>query len=432
VRTFDQQLFLVLVASLPIVRLLSLTVAGNVIPPADLLFLAAGAAWAVRIARERTWPVLSRHHVAILAYVGASFLAAVANGLPRFALVKLAGVAYLAGLAFLTSAMVDSPRMFRAAVAAWLVGTGIAVGVSVGGFVLFFLGMRDPAINIALGPFGSLPPGNYPRINGTFINPNMLCTYVMVSLLMLAASRRAGWFNPRLTRALTPATWLTAFATLSPGIGGVLLNAGLWRRFMDGSHRTWRSSIPLALGAMAAAVMVVSLAVVPAGAGIANETPSFGRGYLGFGPRWIVWQSAARNFAAHPIVGNGPGSDPADAHIVVASGRPQHLRDAHNLVLSIGAQLGVIGLAAFGALTAMLCHAAFRARRESAHAATFRFALGLAFANLVFYQGISGAFEDARHLWVLIGLIVAADAGAIERPVSAASMTVVDGGAAPL
>jgi hypothetical protein len=35
-------------------------------------------------------------------------------------------------------------------------------------------------------------------------------------------------------------------------------------------------------------------------------------------------------------------------------------------------------------------------------------ALGLAFLVAFAYEGLGGAFEDARHLWVLFGLFLAA------------------------
>jgi hypothetical protein len=35
------------------------------------------------------------------------------------------------------------------------------------------------------------------------------------------------------------------------------------------------------------------------------------------------------------------------------------------------------------------------------------FGLGLAFLNAFAYQGLTGSFEDASHLWVLLGLFLA-------------------------
>jgi hypothetical protein len=37
-----------------------------------------------------------------------------------------------------------------------------------------------------------------------------------------------------------------------------------------------------------------------------------------------------------------------------------------------------------------------------------RLALGIAFLGAFAYQGLGGSFEDARHLWLLLGLFLAA------------------------
>ena len=34
-----------------------------------------------------------------------------------------------------------------------------------------------------------------------------------------------------------------------------------------------------------------------------------------------------------------------------------------------------------------------------------RTALGISFISAFLYQGLTGSYEDARHLWVLIGLL---------------------------
>jgi putative inorganic carbon (hco3(-)) transporter len=34
-------------------------------------------------------------------------------------------------------------------------------------------------------------------------------------------------------------------------------------------------------------------------------------------------------------------------------------------------------------------------------------ALGIAFLGAFAYQGLGGSFEDARHLWLLFGLLIA-------------------------
>jgi hypothetical protein len=45
---------------------------------------------------------------------------------------------------------------------------------------------------------------------------------------------------------------------------------------------------------------------------------------------------------------------------------------------------------------------------ESA-AGTVRLAAGLGLLNGLVYQGLGGSFEDSRHPWLLLGLLLAAD-----------------------
>jgi hypothetical protein len=35
--------------------------------------------------------------------------------------------------------------------------------------------------------------------------------------------------------------------------------------------------------------------------------------------------------------------------------------------------------------------------------------LGLTWLNAFVYQGLTGSYEDARHLWLLLGLLIAAE-----------------------
>jgi hypothetical protein len=48
---------------------------------------------------------------------------------------------------------------------------------------------------------------------------------------------------------------------------------------------------------------------------------------------------------------------------------------------------------------------------DETNRSVFRIGLGLAFISAFFYQGIGGSYEDARHLWVLIGFFLISEAG---------------------
>jgi hypothetical protein len=41
--------------------------------------------------------------------------------------------------------------------------------------------------------------------------------------------------------------------------------------------------------------------------------------------------------------------------------------------------------------------------------------LGLIFLNIFAYQGLTGSFEDARHVWVVLGLLMAASKASLSR-----------------
>jgi len=77
-----------------------------------------------------------------------------------------------------------------------------------------------------------------------------------------------------------------------------------------------------------------------------------------------------------------------------------HVSDAHNVFLNVAAQAGLVGLA--GLL--MLMAYAMRLSRANSVALV----LGLTFLNGFAYQGLTGSFEDTRHLWVLFGILIAA------------------------
>ena len=110
-----------------------------------------------------------------------------------------------------------------------------------------------------------------------------------------------------------------------------------------------------------------------------------------------------------PYLGRGLGAQVTLHEWVSPTGFLQRLTDAHNIWLNIAAQHGIVGIAAFLALVVYLSRRISLLRADPSPSAIVKLGLGLAFVTAVLYQGLSGAFEDARHLWVLVGLIVCAD-----------------------
>jgi hypothetical protein len=89
------------------------------------------------------------------------------------------------------------------------------------------------------------------------------------------------------------------------------------------------------------------------------------------------------------------------------SGNLQTLTDAHDTFLSIAAQCGLVGLAALIALIVYAARTTFPLRLLARDRNLVRLALGLAFLDAFAYQGLGGSYEDTRHLWLLLGLLLA-------------------------
>jgi O-antigen ligase len=121
-------------------------------------------------------------------------------------------------------------------------------------------------------------------------------------------------------------------------------------------------------------------------------------------PRVLTWISALETLQQYPLTGRGIGLDAG--HVVYQSPNgEQILGDAHQLWLNVAAQQGIIGLFAILFLTVWFFRRSLPLNLETA---PIRTALGLAFIGTFCFQGLIGSYEDARHLWVLLGLLASA------------------------
>jgi O-antigen ligase len=132
--------------------------------------------------------------------------------------------------------------------------------------------------------------------------------------------------------------------------------------------------------------------------------------------RLLTWTDAFSAFLSHPIDGKGLGLGVAGVYFMPPSGELQLLTDAHNFVLNVAAQGGLIMVVPL----LFICIAVVRRSLPfgSGDRDVLRTALGIAFISAFGVQGMVGSFEDARHLWVLIGLVLSSSAlsPAFRRP----------------
>lgn len=371
--------------------------------PSDFIFLGM-AGWAAADAvRRRALPSWQPAMGWIALYFASLAMATLtAADVPR-AVAKLATQAYLVVVPLTLLALLRNADDLRFALRAWLVGSALVALIAVIGLASFALapdGVVYPALEFY---HGSLPAGTYPRLSLSFLNGNMAANYLVVSVILAILAERIGAITPRQRGLLVAGCILAAITTISPGLGGLVLAAGLWGWLAWRGERPAAARVALGVGIGGAILFVAAaaLTLVPyPGAAIVAELPGGLR--VAASIRFTIWNEALSSFLAHPLLGSGLGAAAVNVEYASPSGNLQTLSDAHNGFLNLAAQCGIVGLAAFIALLAHVARRSGPWRLAPGNAA--RLLLGFTFLNGMAYQGLSGSFEDARHLWAVLGL----------------------------
>jgi len=391
---------------------------GFIAVPGDFIFLALGALWTGLAISRRTPFIFDRAYYFLGAYLLAMAASAVARDVPLASAPKLLTQLYLVAIPVLVCNLVRDSDMLRHVVRWWLAGTAIVVAVAVGSLTLFAIDPGHPLLGYTRFHFGTLPEGNYPRLRLTFLNANLACNYLTLSLMILLAAGRQRWVSRSHFLLLLGGILVAGASTISPGLGGIALAVGLWMWLLLRSRRPGPARLCLAGGIAGALLFVLAMVVTP----IRHPTAPFLIHVPGLdlvlapSGRLMIWMDAATNFFQNPVLGRGIGTDAVLVRYQDPSGNLQELTDAHNIFLSIAVQCGAIGLFA---LLALIGHVVWRTvplRVSNSDAGVFRLAFGLGLLNGLVYQGIGGSFEDARHLWLVFGLLLATTR--IERSVA--------------
>lgn len=386
-------------------------VAGFLAVPTDLVFLPLAVAFAGAVLlRQAPWP-RAKVYWLLAAYFSAMLASALISGtMGMQTLAKLASQLYLLSLPVIVAGLIRDPDDLRHALRLWLVGTAMVAAACILTLFLFYFDPGNTLLKRLLFHFGTLPPGHYPRVQLTFLNANMLCNYLTVSLCILFVARRLRWIGRTAAAALLAGIVLSALLTISPGIGGIALAFGLWLWLCRKDTSPTSARLALAGGLGAALLFIPAMAVTP----ILHPTAPFlirvpgSDLILAPAGRLMIWMDAARNFIADPIFGRGIGQVSVEVRYLSPSGHLQRLTDAHNSFLNLAVQCGIVGLAAFVALLAYMVRRTLPLSLAGGGMAVARVGLGLALLNGLAYQGLGGSFEDSRHLWVLFGLFLAA------------------------
>ncbi|MEQ1763962.1 MAG: O-antigen ligase family protein [Pyrinomonadaceae bacterium] len=404
--TAARWLMLLYVMVLPIVRPLDTRLLGIHVFTTDLIFAAAFLFWMLSLVKRR--PMMNLRFLgSALAFLLALTVSAAFSTEPQKSVVKLVGVFYLIAVSVVIADLVQDVGFLKRLTYAWAVGAVITILGTAAGAVGFYLGYDSMATNFFLFHAGSLPVGHYPRVMAFFENPNMTANYLNVAVMLVLGGGRVGWLSKRISAILAALLFGSAMFTISPGIGGMVLSVGLWVSlvvFANDKRKKW-----LVFGGCVAVALIALISTTISPITRENEntfTVSIIEKRIEPSVRVLVWKNSIDRALEYPILGRGTGTDAAKLRYQVVSGQNQMLLDAHQAWLNIFGQAGVVGLIAFIALCINLLSIC-RFRTDGAtERSTLLAACSCAFVGAFLFQNLFGSFEDARQLWVLIGMLV--------------------------
>ncbi|MBK8150635.1 MAG: O-antigen ligase family protein [Acidobacteria bacterium] len=337
----------------------------------------------------------SRFVYVLLFFLAAMAFSALAADDWQSASLKLAGKTYLALIPLVTATIVRSADDLRRAVQISIGAAAVCIGVGLVSAFLFYADRDNWLLGYTLFHYGTLPPGNYPRISSTFLNANMLANYLSVAALIIIAGRREGIIGRVCAAVLLGGCAICAMLTFSPGIGGFFFAAGIWL-FTEKKRR----SAVLLISFATLFLLVAAVSPKPQSTPLFSVAVPFTELKLEPSARALTWIDAAKTFARNPVFGRGLGENTCLVRYDDLSGVDQTLTDAHNTFLNVSAESGIVGLAA----VLLICGFLVRFVRTEDEPLKL---LVIAFLSAFVYQGLTGSFEDARHLWALMGLILA-------------------------
>jgi hypothetical protein len=387
----------------------------------DVLVLAILGVWLLRLRRPSPGRRLGLYAagLAYIAALGASVLFGAEPGMVR--LLKLAGYAAYVLLPAISVDLIRDEESLLHVVRGWLAGAAALVALDVLGILAWYVARESAGQLLACPSYGLLRSGNYPRLCGTFQNPNMHANYLIVVMPIALACGTA--LVPRVWVGVgVAAATLCALFTLSAGVGGYVIAAAIVLLSFESVRRLRLLRFGVIAGAAVAGLFFALTMVakfVPAGTG------HFGAGgrdlHLWASARPALWRSAVETFLAYPLFGKGYGSRVAfttDPYVILSPDRadqvtgpmPLTFMEAHNAWLNVAGQAGILGLVAFAVLLYEATRGMWRgspAQRPTRGALDLerlRVALLASVCGAVLYHGIFGALEESKHLWALLAL----------------------------
>jgi len=390
----------------------SLAVGGFALTVSDFLFPFVFAVWFLAVILKKIEFRFSRIYLPFIFFLAAMLVSAIFSQNKQTSFAKLLGIIYLVSIAILVFNLVRDEKTAKKTILVWLAATFIVCLFSLISLILFYTMRSNLLLFYTLSHFGSIPPGNFPRIQATFQHPNMLCNYLNVGLIFSLIAFYFGWIKTNFLVIFWTIFAAASFFTFSPGFGGILLSFGIWLwLYFNQKNQILRSRLSFGFGILAALFFfgLLLIELNPFSNPQNCLTFSFLKSPICLSNRIFIWELAIETFLKYPIFGQGIGLNVVNFSPVLASGKTHFLGDAHQMWLNLAGQAGIFGLVAICGLCYFLVRLTLPFNFEKSATTIFRVSFGIAFIGAFLYQGLGGSFEDSRHLWALVGLIISSD-----------------------
>ncbi len=371
-------------------ELFSFQFGGAGVSPAEAMLAVTGYGWAASRVMQGEVPAASSQLAWPLGLLVASLVPGIAIVADPFSVIKV--VILWTSFFFVFQMVVcegtrETVRMLLFVLSASAAVVGAIAVISSGGQAPELVGGGEIASGRATGSFG---------------HPNTLATF---EGLALPAALALGLKGPPLMRPVALASFAVIFAglalSLSRGgllaVGGALLMMLAWPPF----RRT-----VLAAGAVVTVFALVGgnpLGQTQQAQVLSQRLESIGYSAGGVDPRFRVWELTPQIIVDNPVFGVGQNAFPDVAlryGILFENGTYEH---AHNIPLTIAAELGLVGLLALLWFTVALVVVLIRGYRAPATDRGLLLAVAAAFVALV----LQGAVDYTLRSAIIVGVVFA-------------------------
>ena len=399
--------YIFLIVSLGIMKAFAF-IAPQSISATDFIFPLVAVLWVIGLLTGKLTLKWHNAYWLFALYFFGMFVSSIFSQNPTNSFGKLIGEGYLIGLAVITFNLVRTEARMRTAILAWLTGTAIAILIGIVTVVLFYVRPDSWLLEHTTSIFGAVPVIPFPRVTSTFISASMFCNYLTVGAALIFILWKKKWIGTAGFIAAFAFIIASSFSTVAVGIGGMFLTIGLCVRYLNNGQAGHLSRLTFA-GSLLIAFSFVAVSFVAlqhhSSAPYSIFVPFAGIEIFP-SPRLMVWSESLTTFRNNFFTGNGLNQPSANVLFQNTDGHFSLLTDAHNTFLSIASQNGITGLVAILAICSYLLNLGLRPSPGSDKILVS--GLTIAFASAFVYAGLTGSYEDSRHLWVLTGLLLGA------------------------